>query len=320
MTLRALVVVVAVALALVFTMKWLISRVEPRLTFFPFAGETETPASLRLDYQPLSVSTEDGEVLAAWWMPHADARADVLYFHGNGGNLSLWLPVLAGIHARGLNVLAFDYRGYGRSTGRPTELGLYRDAEAMVQEVRRLRERDKRLPPEGEGPPEGEVPPKGGTHTERTRPVIYWGRSLGGAVAAYATSRTPPDGLILESAFVDKAAVIRHHLVLRTLNLLASYRFETAALLRSFHGPTLVMHGDADTVVPYAAGRELFDRLAGTKRFVTLTGADHNDVQPRSPREYWEAVDELIRRASSSLPAQRRGARPLVASDSVGRR
>jgi uncharacterized protein len=299
--LRAL-VVVAVVVCVVFTMKWLVSRLEPRLTFFPFAGESETPASLHLDYHPLSVSTEDGEVLAAWWMPHADARADVLYFHGNGGNLSLWLPVLAGIHARGLNVLAFDYRGYGRSTGRPTEAGLYRDATAIVQEVRRLRERDQRLPPEGE------VPPKGGTHhpgprrsapphTERTRPVIYWGRSLGGAVAAYATSRAPPDGLILESAFVDKAAVIRDHLVLRTLNLLASYRFETALLLRDFHGPTLVMHGDADTVVPYAAGRELFDRLGGTKRFVTLTGGDHNDVQPQNPREYWAPVDELIAHA-----------------------
>ena len=293
MTLRALVVVVAVALALVFTMKWLVSRVEPRLTFFPLAGETDTPTAIGLDYQALSVRSGEGETLAAWWMPQAHARADVLYFHGNGGNLSLWLPVLAGIHARGLNVLAFDYRGYGRSTGEPTEVGLYRDAEAMVQELRRLREGDSALPTESG------VLPEGGTHVKRVRPVIYWGRSLGGAVAAYATTRTPPDGLILESAFVDKAAVIRHHLVLRTLNLLASYRFETAALLRSFHGPTLVMHGDADTVVPYAAGRELFDRLAGTKRFVTLAGADHNDVQPRTPREYWDAVDELIRRAGS---------------------
>lgn len=297
---RAL-VVAAIVVGMVFTMKWLVSRVEPRLTFFPFAGETETPASLRLDYQPLSVPTEDGETLAAWWMPHADARADVLYFHGNGGNLSLWLPVLAGVHARGLNVLAFDYRGYGRSTGRPSEAGLYRDAEAMVQALRRLREEAglaRDLPPEGGVLPTGEVPPEGGTHVERTRPVIYWGRSLGGAVAAYATTRTPPDGLILESAFVDKAAVIRHHLVLRTLNLLASYRFETATLLRDFHGPTLVMHGDADSVVPQAAGRELFDRLRGTKRFVTLAGADHNDVHPRAPREYWAAVEELIRQAS----------------------
>ena len=85
--------------------------------------------------------------------------------------------------------------------------------------------------------------------------------------------------------------------MLRTLNLLASYRFETVAMLRDYQGPTLVMHGDADSVVPYAAGRELFDRLGGSKRFVTLAGADHNDVQPRSPREYWSPVDELIAEA-----------------------
>jgi uncharacterized protein len=298
---RAL-VVAAIVVGMVFTMKWLVSRVEPQLTFFPFAGETETPASLRLDYQPLSVPTEDGEMLAAWWMPHADARADVLYFHGNGGNLSLWLPVLAGVHARGLNVLAFDYRGYGRSTGRPTEAGLYRDAEAMVQALRRLRGGDSGRPPESgshkvEGHERATADHVSGRRNRDIRPMIYWGRSLGGAVAAYATTRTPPDGLILESAFVDKAAVIRHHLVLRTLNLLASYRFETATLLRDFHGPTLVMHGDADSVVPHAAGRELFDRLGGTKRFVTLAGADHNDVQPRTPREYWGAVEDLVQQA-----------------------
>jgi uncharacterized protein len=281
---RAL-VVVAIVLGVLFTMKWLVSRVEPRLTFFPFAGETETPADLGLDYRSLSVPTDDGETLAAWWMPHAEARADVLYFHGNGGNLSLWLPVVAGIHARGLNVLAFDYRGYGRSTGRPTEAGLYRDAEAMVLELRRLREGDSGLPPEG------------GSHTARRRPAVYWGRSLGGAIAAYATTQTPPDGLILESTFGEKGAVIRHHPVLRALNLFAAYRFETAAMLREYQEPTLVMHGDADMVVPHSAGRDLFDRLAGPKRFVTLAGADHNDVQPRTPRAYWGAVDELIRRA-----------------------
>ena len=291
MTLRALVVVVAAALALVFTMKWLVSRVEPHLTFFPLAGETDTPAAIGLDYQPLSVRTGDGEMLGAWWVPHAHARADVLYFHGNGGNLSLWLPVVAGIHAHGLNVLAFDYRGYGRSTGKPTEPGLYRDAEAVVGELRRLREsRPGGLPPEGGSHEAGD-----GSHGPR--PVIYWGRSLGGAVAAYATGHTPPDGLILESTFADKAAVIRHHLVLRTLNLFASYQFETATLLRDFHGPTLVMHGDADTVVPYAAGTELFEQLGGTKRFVTLAGADHNDVQPRTPRAYWGAVEDLVQQA-----------------------
>jgi uncharacterized protein len=278
---RALVAIV-VSTALVITMKWLVARVEPRLTFFPSAGETETPKSIGLEYEAISIRTADGETIAAWWIPHEAARADVVYFHGNGGNLSIWLPILAGVQASGLNVLAFDYRGYGRSTGSPTEKGLYRDADAVLAELARLRQRES------------------AAGSTARRPVIYWGRSLGGPVAAYATTVTRPDGLILESTFPDKRAVLGRQFVLRTLNLLASFRFETADMLRGFHRPTLVMHGDADSVVPYGAGRALFDRLSEPKRFVTLRGADHNDFHPATAREYWEAVNDVVSQAGGA--------------------
>jgi uncharacterized protein len=278
---RALVAIV-VSTALVITMKWLVTRVEPRLTFFPSAGETETPKSIGLEYEAVSMRTADGETIAAWWMPHEAARADIVYFHGNGGNLSIWLPILAGVQASGLNVLAFDYRGYGRSTGSPTEKGLYRDADAVLAELARLRQRES------------------AAGSTVRRPIIYWGRSLGGPVAAYATTVTRPDGLILESTFPDKRAVLGRQFVLRTLNLLASFRFETADMLRGFDRPTLVMHGDADSVVPYAAGRALFERLSEPKRFVTLRGADHNDFHPATAREYWAAVNDLVSQAGAA--------------------
>jgi fermentation-respiration switch protein FrsA (DUF1100 family) len=275
---RALVVIV-VSTALVITMKWLVARVEPRLTFFPSAGETETPRSIGLEYEAVSIRTADEETIAAWWMPHEAARADVVYFHGNGGNLSMWLPILAGVQASGLNVLAFDYRGYGRSTGSPTEKGLYRDADAVLAELARLRQRES------------------AAGTTVRRPIIYWGRSLGGPVAAYATTVARPDALILESTFPEKRAVLGRQLVLRTLDLLASFRFETADMLRGFDRPTLVMHGDSDSVVPYTVGRALFERLSEPKRFVTLRGADHNDFHPAPAREYWEAVNDLVSHA-----------------------
>jgi fermentation-respiration switch protein FrsA (DUF1100 family) len=278
---RTLVAAVVAAL-LVVSMKWLVARIEPRLMFFPSAGETETPRTIGLEYRPLDIRTADGETIVAWWLPHDAARADAVYFHGNGGNLSVWLPILAGVHASGLNVLAFDYRGYGRSTGKPTEQGLYRDAEAVIDTLRRLREESRR----------------GGEDPAR-RPIIYWGRSLGGAIAAFATGVERPGGLILESTFADKRSVIGGHLLLRTLDLLASYRFNTADMLRGYDGPTLVMHGDADSVVPYAAGQALFERLAGPKRFVTLSRADHNDLHPSTAREYWQAVADLVAHASA---------------------
>jgi uncharacterized protein len=275
---RALVVIV-VSTALVITMKWLVARVEPRLTFFPSAGETETPKTIGIEYEAVSIRTADEETIAAWWMPHEAARADVVYFHGNGGNLSMWLPILAGVQASGLNVLAFDYRGYGRSTGSPTEKGLYRDADAVLAELARLRQRES------------------AAGTTVRRPIIYWGRSLGGPVAAYATTVARPDALILESTFPEKRAVLGRQLVLRTLDLLASFRFETADMLRGFDRPTLVMHGDSDSVVPYTVGRALFERLSEPKRFVTLRGADHNDFHPATAREYWEAVNDLVSHA-----------------------
>jgi fermentation-respiration switch protein FrsA (DUF1100 family) len=274
---RALVAIL-VSTALVITMKWLVARIEPRLTFFPSRGETETPTSLGLEYRPLSIRTADGETIAAWWIPSEAAQADVVYFHGNGGNLSLWLPILAGVQASGLNVLAFDYRGYGRSTGSPTEQGLYRDADAVLAELARLR-KEARQPGDGH------------------RPVIFWGRSLGGPVAAYATTVSRPDGLILESTFAEKRAVLASQFLLRTLNLLASFQFETARMLRDFNGPTLVMHGDSDSVIPYTAGRELFEQLNEPKWFVTLRGADHNDLHSATAREYWEAVKDLVGQA-----------------------
>lgn len=276
---RVLVRLVRLAV-LVIVMKWLVAQLEPRLVFFPSPGETETPRTLGLAYRDLAIRTADGETIAAWWMPHEAARADVVYFHGNGGNLSLWLPILAGVHGRGMNVLAFDYRGYGRSTGAPSEQGLYRDADAVLRELARLRQ---------EGGAQG--------GDGRPRPVVYWGRSLGGVVAAHATTVARPDGLILESTFPDKASVIRYNVVLRVLNLFASYTFDTAGMLRGFDRPTLVIHGDADSVIPYAAGRTLFEGLTGPRRFLTLPGGDHNDSQPPSAREYWQAIDELVSQA-----------------------
>ena len=191
----------------------------------------------------------------------------------------MWLPILAGVQASGLNVLAFDYRGYGRSTGSPTEMGLHRDTDAVLAELARLRQDARPV------------------HTGVPRPVVYWGRSLGGPVAAYASTVTRPDGLILESTFPDKRAVLAGRFLLRSLDRLTSFRFETASRLRGFDRPVLVMHGDSDSVVPYAAGRALFERLAEPKRFVTLRGADHNDLHPATAREYWEAVTDLVSQA-----------------------
>src|SRR5688572_30643276 len=107
--------VVLLVVALV-VLTWLVRRAEPRLAFFPLKGEDVTPSSLGIDYTPSTVETDDGERLRVWHLPRPDPQARVVYFHGNGGNLSLWSEVLAGLWHQGLEVIAVDYRGYGLST------------------------------------------------------------------------------------------------------------------------------------------------------------------------------------------------------------
>ena len=263
-------VVTLVLIAAAVGLRLLVTSLEPSLVFFPLAGEDRTPSSAGIAYRRLELATDDGQRLVAWQLEPDHPLADVVYFHGNGGNLSEWLPVFVGLVRSNLRVLAVDYRGYGLSTGRPSEQGLYRDAEAAVAYAQRSR---------GPG---------------ASRPLVYWGRSLGGAVAAAAARVAAPDGLILESTFADKASVIRGNPVLRTLNLFSTYRFSTIDALRDFSRPVLVMHGDRDRVIPFEVGRHLFDSLRGPKRFVVIRGADHNDVFAVDDQRYWEPVLEFI--------------------------
>lgn len=256
----------------VLVLKALVASLESKLVFFPFSGEDATPASFGIAYRPVTLTTGDGARLMAWQLEPETSVADVVYFHGNGGNLSVWLPALAGMHRANLRVLAVDYRGYGLSTGTPSETGVYRDAEVTVRHA--AAERSNGV----------------------ARPLVYWGRSLGGPIAAYAAGVQPPDGLILESTFPDKASVLRTQPVLRALNVFSRYRFSTIDHLARFSGPVLVMHGDRDSVVPFALGRELFERLRAPKQFVTIHGANHNDAFEPGDDAYWRPVLDFVGR------------------------
>jgi fermentation-respiration switch protein FrsA (DUF1100 family) len=246
---------------------WLL---EPRMAFFPIRGVQETPAAFGLAYADQRIPTSDGETLHAWWLGHPTPRAQVLFFHGNGGNLSLWLDVIAELRRRNFSVLAVDYRGYGDSTGRPSERGIYVDATAAVDWFnRRLRQPDA--------------------------PVILWGRSLGTPAAASAAAHHRPDALVLESPFADAGAIFGANPVMRFVLLFSSYSFPTLRLLERYDGPLLVIHGDRDTIIPFRAGRDLFERApTGRKEFVVIRGADHNDLHVADPASYWAAIDRFV--------------------------
>jgi fermentation-respiration switch protein FrsA (DUF1100 family) len=244
--------------------------IEPRFAFFPVTGESVTPHDLSVDYGPFTFKTRDGQELRGWSLVGRKVRARILYFHGNGGNLSVWAPIVADIAGRGYAVNAFDYRGYGLSTGQPTEHGLYRDVEAIVEHF--------------------------WSSSSTGAPVLYWGRSLGVVMAAYGATIRPPDGLILESGFPDARSLVHVSPLLTVLAWFSSYRFPANDFLNRLNTavPVLVMHGDDDHVVPMAQGLALFDAITAPKRLVIIRGGDHNDLSPSEPAKYWGAVEEFV--------------------------
>ena len=172
-----------IALGAVAALTVAVRVLQPRFAFFPMRGETVTPSSIGIAFHAATITTSDREQLRGWFLPHEHARALVVSFHGNGGNLSEWLPIVAGIHRAGYSIAAIDYRGYGLSTGSASEKGLYRDVDAALGWA---------MPFRAQGVP-----------------VVFWGRSLGTTMAAYAATRIRPDGLILESGFPNLGAVVQ---------------------------------------------------------------------------------------------------------------
>jgi fermentation-respiration switch protein FrsA (DUF1100 family) len=242
---------------------------QPRMAFFPSRGVQRTPAAAGLPFVELRIPTADGVTLHGWWMEHPSPRGQVIYWHGNGGNLSLWLDVFVDIRRRGFDVLAVDYRGYGASDGSPSEKGIYQDADAAIVHFTKTLQRDG-------------------------SPTIYWGRSLGSVVAAYAASKAAPDGLILESAFPDARSVFAGNPLLLGLSVFATYRFPTAEYLERYRGPLLVIHPAVDSIIPFRGGQRLFARAPSVaKTFLALTDTDHNDMYARHP-DYWPAVDRFV--------------------------
>jgi uncharacterized protein len=242
---------------------------QPRMAFFPSRGVQRTPEAAGIPYKDLQITTSDGITLHGWWLEHPEARGQVIYWHGNGGNLSLWLDVFADIHRRGFSVLAVDYRGYGASAGSPSEKGLYLDAEAATRHFTE--------------------------HVRRENlPTIYWGRSLGSSIAAYAASRGAPDALILESPFPDVRTLFAGNPLMLGLSVFATYRFAASEHLSGYRGPLLVIHGDTDSVIPFAAGQKVFERApTQQKTFIVLKNADHNDMYARRD-DYWPAIERFI--------------------------
>ena len=247
---------------------------QPKLIYYPNIPTRTveaTPAFIDLDFEDVTLDTTDGEHLHAWFIPHPEAHATLLFAHGNAGNISHRLDSIQVFHDLGLNVLIFDYRGYGQSTGKSNENGTYRDAEAAWLYLTETR---------------GIEPGK----------IILFGRSLGAAVVADLAVRVEPAAVILESAFVsvpDMAARIYPWLPVRWL---ASYRYYNAEKVTHIKRPLLIIHSRGDEIIPFEQGERLFQRASEPKQFLELRGR-HNDGFYVSRKAYVQTMRAFLESA-----------------------
>lgn len=263
---------VAIAYAAVVVLVFLF---QSRLVYYPEIGRdiTVTPQSYGLGHESVEIPTSDGETLHAWWVPATDARGTVLFFHGNAGNISHRLDYLLMFHRLRYSILVVDYRGYGRSTGSPSEEGTYRDAEAAWDYLRNARQAE-------------------------ARHLVLAGESLGGAVATWLAARIGPRAVLLFSTFTsatDLGAEIYWFLPVRLISRLG---YDNLGNLKRIASPVFVAHSRDDDIVPYAHGRKLFDAAGEPKAFLDMRGG-HNEGFVFSRKEWVSELGAFLDRHAS---------------------
>lgn len=268
--LKALIIAALCILAIAF----LVRVTQNRMVFFPvpYPYGDWFPENYGLQPRDYFFETRDGLQLHGWHLTLNNSVATLLLFHGNAGNISHRLPLVARfLDELPADVFIFDYRGYGRSEGSPTEAGLYLDAEAayrfLVDSL--------------------------GICAER---IILHGRSLGGAAAIDLATRVSAAGLLLESTFTNARDMGREMFPLVPLWLFSTLRFDNIGKIRHVTQPVLILHGRRDRIVPFALGQKLFTAAPEPKSFVVLPAAGHNDIHVAGGSQYFAAIRDFIYR------------------------
>ncbi|RPI34237.1 MAG: alpha/beta hydrolase [Nitrospiraceae bacterium] len=238
------------------------------MIFYPEKEIWQTPKHIGLDYEEISLTTNDGVVINAWYVPAKNEKGVVLFCHGNAGNISHRLDSIKVFHDLGQSVLIFDYRGYGKSGGKISEKGTYLDAEAAWDYLVQVKHRSP-----------GEI--------------VIFGRSLGAAVAAETALRKNPGGLILESTFMSISAIGRKYYPWLPVNFIARYRYATVDKIDLIKCPKLIIHSKTDEIIPFEHGLKLYEKAAPPKEFLEIRGG-HNEGFMLSGAEYSEGLRKFL--------------------------
>lgn len=257
------------ASAVVLLLFFFIRLLEQKSLYFPFRDIEVTPGDMGLAYEEIFLETRDSVRISGWYVPSPVARATVLFCHGNGGNISHRLEKIKILHDMNVNILIFDYRGYGTSEGRPSEKGLYRDGEAAYAWL----VNEKNVPP---------------------REIIGYGESLGAAVVIDLAAKHELGGLIIEGGFTSVRDMARHYLPFIPVFVYRS-SFDSQAKIGSITSPKLHLHSPQDEIVPFKLGKKLYELAPEPKEFVELRGG-HNDAFLVSRDVFAAGIDAFIGR------------------------
>lgn len=266
--------VMVVALAGYVAMLALVFWFQGKLIFFPLQElYSLTPQARGLAYEAVKLRSEDGEQLAAWWIPASASKpvqGTVLLFHGNAGNISHRSDYAAMFYGLGYNTFLVDYRGYGESTGKPSEAGTYRDATASWAWLT-------------------------ATRGIKAADIVIFGESLGGGIATWLAAKQAPRALILSSTFTsvpDLGAEIYPWLPVRWISRI---HYNNLANLAQVRVPLLIAHSPEDEIIAYAHGERLYAVAHEPKTFLKMRGG-HNEGFVFAREQWVRAVQEFLQR------------------------
>ena len=225
------------------------------IQYFPEAFRTAPAAAGLPEAEEVTLDTSDGERVIIWHIPPRGGHQVALYLHGNGASLRWRIDRFRSLTADGSGLVALSYRGYGGSSGTPTEEGLIRDAEAAY-----------------------------GFAVARYAPerIVLWGESLGSGVAVALAAEKKVSHVVLQSPFTSAADVAAGRYWFAPVRLLMKDQFRSDLRIGKVTAPVLVLHGDRDTVVPFAFGERLYEMITAPKKFVRFPGGGHNDLGARA--------------------------------------
>jgi uncharacterized protein len=262
---------VKIALAVYIGLSILLYFMQSKYVFYPRRKLMRTPVDEGLYCENVLCTTQDGETVAGWYVPGAGYKSTgkaVMLCHGNAENMGDRVETILTFQRMGYDTLVFDYRGYGSSTGRPTEEGTYLDALAAWNYL------------------------KGEKSIPADRIVVY-GCSLGGAVATWLAAQVHPGVLVLESTFTSAPDMARRIYPYLPVKLICRFQYNSLSLINKVRCPVFIAHSPQDEMIPWEHGRALFDKAREPKKMFSMSGG-HNDGGLDADSEYQRELKAFL--------------------------